>query len=137
MFLLVFFSTFCLKCRPDKTSVLVQGPYLVREASITSNRTLALKGDIDNSTEPIAIFAPSVTSVTWNGKPVTITSQDGNLLYATLDGPPDFTLPALGPWKWHDSLPEIQANYTTSTIAWIGQFSPTPWFNHSAVHHAY
>lgn len=105
--------------------VLVQGPYLVRSAAITLNGTLELTGDVDNSTQPITIFAPSVTSVTWNGEPITITSKDGNLLTATLDGPTEFSLPSLGPWKWHDSLPEIQANYTTSSTTWIGKFGGT------------
>lgn len=97
----------------------------MRSAAITSNGTLALTGDVDNSTQPITIFAPSVASVTWNSKPVTITSQDGNLLTATLDGPTDFELPSLGPWKSHDSLPEIQVNYTTSSTTWIGKFGGT------------
>lgn len=89
---------------------------------MTSNGTLALTGDIDNTTQPITVFAPSVTSITWNGKPITIASQDGSLLTATLDGPADFSLPSLGPWKWQDSLPEIQADYTTSSTTWIGKF---------------
>lgn len=99
-------------------TVLVQGPYLVRSASITPNNTLQLTGDIDKSTQSVTIFAPPVSSVTWNGKPLTITSKDGNMLTATVKGPPAFTLPSLGPWKWHDSLPEIQPNYTTSAAVW-------------------
>lgn len=116
------FFLFSLSNIADIRPVLVQGPYLVRTAAITSNGTLALTGDVDNSTQPITIFGPSVTSVTWNSKPVTITSQDGNLLTATLDGPTDFDLPSLGPWKWHDSLPEIESNYTTSSTTWVGKF---------------
>ncbi|KAF3761817.1 family 35 glycoside hydrolase [Cryphonectria parasitica EP155] len=104
---------------PENSTVLVQGPYLVRSASITSNQTLQLTGDVDNSTEPITIFAPSVKAVTWNGKPLAIASRDGNLLTATVDGPAAFTLPALTGWKWYDSLPEIQANYTVSSTTWI------------------
>ncbi|ROW02998.1 hypothetical protein VMCG_05753 [Cytospora schulzeri] len=103
---------------PENNTVLVQGPYLVRSASISANTTLQLTGDIDNSTQTITIFAPSISSVTWNGKPLTITSKDGNMLTGTVQGPPAFTLPPLGPWKWHDSLPEIQPNYTTSPAVW-------------------
>lgn len=114
----LFLSLNVAEMRP----VLVQGPYLVRSAAITSNGTLALTGDVDNSTQPITILAPSVASVTWNGEPITITSKDGNLLTAVLVGPTDFNLPSLGPWKWHDSLPETQANYTTSSTTWIGKF---------------
>lgn len=101
--------------------MLVQGPYLVRSAAITSNATLELTGDVANSTQPITIFAPSVSSVSWNGKALAVT-KDGNMLSATLEGPAVFTLPILGPWKWHDSLPEIQSNYTTSPKTWISEF---------------
>lgn len=40
------------------------------------------------------------------------------MLTATVQGPPIFTLPSLGPWKWHDSLPEIRPNYSTSPAVW-------------------
>ncbi|KUI53455.1 putative beta-galactosidase B [Cytospora mali] len=103
---------------PENNTVLVQGPYLVRSASISTRDTLQLTGDIDKSTQSITIFAPSISSVTWNGKLLTITSKNGNMLTATVQGPPAFTLPPLGPWRWHDSLPEIQPNYTTSSAVW-------------------
>lgn len=94
----------------------------MRSAAISSNGTLALTGDIDTSTQAITIFTSPVSSVTWNGKPVTITSRDGNLLTATLDGPTEVSLPSLGPWKWLDSLPEIRTDYVASSSAWISQF---------------
>lgn len=115
--------------RLTTAAVLVQGPYLVRSASITSNKTLELTGDIDKSTEPITIFAPIVSSVTWNGKELVV-KKDGNMLSATLDGPAEFTLPSLGPWRWQDSLPEIQANYTASSNTWISKSQ-----NHVLTHH--
>lgn len=87
---------------------------------MTANKTLELTGDIDVSTESITVFAPSMCSVTWNGKALVV-KKDGNMLTATLDGPAEFTLPSLGPWKWHDSLPELQTNYTTSPNAWISK----------------
>lgn len=102
--------------------MLVQGPYLVRSASITSNNTLQLTGDVDGSTQAITIFTPSITTVTWNGKQLAIT-KDGNMITATLDGPEDFSLPALGPWKWQDTLPEIKSNYTVSDNVWISKCS--------------
>lgn len=98
----------------------MQGPYLVRSAAITSNNTLELTGDVDSTTQAITIFTPSVASVTWNGKQLAVT-KDGNMLTATLEGPADVTLPSLGPWKWQDSLPEIQPNYTASASAWISK----------------
>lgn len=106
--------------------MLVQGPYLVRSAAITANKTLVLTGDIDNSTELVTIIAPSVSSVTWNGKQVAIASRDGNMLTTTLDGPTALTLPSLGPWKWHDSLPEVQTNYSAFSEAWVGKLFITP-----------
>lgn len=57
-------------------------------------------------------------SVTWNGAELSTVSKDGNMLTATVPGPESFTLPSLGPWKWHDSLPEIQPNYTVSDNVW-------------------
>lgn len=51
------------------------------------------------------------------------------MLTATAASPESFTLPALGPWKWHDSLPEIQPNYTASPQAWVTadhQDTPNP-----------
>lgn len=104
------------------STVLVQGPYLVRSASV-SNNTLEITGDIETTTSHITIFAPSVSSVKWNGEDVLITAQDGNFIIAAIDGSVDFTLPSLGPWKWHDSLPEIQLNYTSSSKAWISKYS--------------
>ncbi|PSR79545.1 family 35 glycosyl hydrolase [Coniella lustricola] len=120
---------------PENDTVLVQGPYLVRSATILANSTstLALTGDVDNSTEPLTIFAPaSVSTVTWNGVALTILARDGNLLTAQAQGPTTaFALPSLGPWTWRDSLPEIQSNYTASSAAWItanltNSTNPTP-----------
>lgn len=99
-------------------TVLVQGPYLVRSASITADNTLELIGDIDSDKNALTIFAPSVESVTWNGVEVSTVSKDGNMLTATVPVPESFTLPTLGPWKWHDSLPEIKPNYTVSPNVW-------------------
>ncbi|KAJ0106756.1 hypothetical protein J7T55_001280 [Diaporthe amygdali] len=103
---------------PENSTVLVQGPYLVRSASITADKTLELVGDIDGATNTLTIFAASVDAVAWNGVELSTVSKDGNMLTATVQGPESFTLPALGPWKWHDSLPEIQPNYTVSPSVW-------------------
>ncbi|KAK7987253.1 family 35 glycosyl hydrolase, partial [Apiospora saccharicola] len=101
-------------------TVLVQGPYLVRSAAI-EGATLKLTGDVANATV-ISVFAPkSVCSLTWNGKSVAITSTRTGVLTATVGGaaPPTFSLTALGPWKMADSLPEIQANYSATSAAWV------------------
>ncbi|KAK7961878.1 beta-galactosidase B [Apiospora aurea] len=100
-------------------TILIHGPYLVRSAAI-EGRTLKLTGDIANSTT-ITVFAPkSICSLTWNGKDVAVTSTNNSVLTATVGGAsPSFTLPALGGWKVADSLPEIQANYSATSAAWV------------------
>ncbi len=60
------------------TTVLVGGPYLVRNASLVEDgRTLALVGDL-NVSVPLTVFAPpEVVQVTWNGEPVGTMAQLG------------------------------------------------------------
>lgn len=59
--------------------------------------------------------------LTWNDKKLAITSTNNGVLTATVGStaPPTFSLPALGGWKVADSLPEIQANYSATSAAWI------------------
>ncbi|KAF4979174.1 hypothetical protein FZEAL_4547 [Fusarium zealandicum] len=101
-------------------TVLVQGPYLVRSASLDKKeQKLDIRGDLDQATQ-LSVFAPtSVRTITWNGEKVKITSKKGNLFVAKLQGPPKFKLPSLGGWKYTDSLPEIAADYKTSESTWI------------------
>ncbi|KAK6065263.1 beta-galactosidase b [Seiridium cupressi] len=99
-------------------TVLVQGPYLVRSA-VVEDKSLALTGDVANATD-ITIFAPkSVCAVTWNGKKLEFNSGKSGALTARLGGAAEFTLPDLGGWKYIDSLPEIQSNYSATSEAWI------------------
>ncbi|KAJ9496379.1 hypothetical protein H2202_008042 [Exophiala xenobiotica] len=102
---------------PNDT-VLVQGPYLVRGATIQS-QTLALTGDIDSVTE-VEIFAPkSVQSVSWNGKCLNTTVTAYGSLVGQLAAPAGFVVPPFGPWKVHDSLPERLTNYSDAGPAWV------------------
>lgn len=105
------------------TTVLVQGPYLVRSASLDGKkRKLDIYGDLDQATQ-MSVFAPeSLKTITWNDKKVKITSKKGNLYTVKLDKPSKFQLPSLGPWKYTDGLPEIKADYKTSSKAWTGRF---------------
>lgn len=122
-------------------TVLVGGPYLVRNASIFSNgRSLALNGDL-NSTVPLTLIVPdSVQSVSWNGKPVPVQTLSGSsipqgisgvkLLHGELafgtSGGHSIRVPKLTGWKFKDSLPEVMndfddsqwivANHTTTSI---------------------
>ncbi|KAM5354977.1 hypothetical protein ACJ41O_001623 [Fusarium nematophilum] len=105
---------------PENNTVLVQGPYLVRSASLDDKKTtLDIRGDLDKATE-LTVFAPeSVRTITWNGQKVKINSRKGNQYTAKLKGPSKFELPQLGPWKYTDSLPEIDPDYETSKSTWI------------------
>ncbi|TGJ88269.1 hypothetical protein E0Z10_g441 [Xylaria hypoxylon] len=101
---------------PDST-ILVQGPYLVRSSSI-QRHTLKLTGDVANATT-IRVFAPkSIRKLKWNGEDLKITSTKNGFLTAQLKGAPSYTLPALTGWKSADSLPEISNDYDASGIAW-------------------
>ena len=104
---------------PDDPSVILAGPYLVRNATISSS-TLELVGDINATTTLTVLAAPTtVSSITWNGSPVKISKTQVGLV-GTLPGPvtqvplPDLTTAI---WKTIDSLPEISPSFDDST--WI------------------
>lgn len=113
-------------------SILVGGPQLVRNASISANgRTLGLRGDL-NASVPLTLVVPdSVQSVSWNGKAVAVrplsTTFDkevvsgvkllrGELNFGS-SGANRIRIPQLTGWKFKDSLPEIQQEFDDS--AWI------------------
>lgn len=108
-------STFDLS--PDTPSVLVSGPYLVRNVTIFGS-TLALVGDTDGPT-PITVIAPSsVSIVTWNGARVDMSQ---NPLGVGLRGVlttrvPPIRLPSLRRLSWRsiDALPEIDPSFDDS-----------------------
>ncbi|KAF9220869.1 glycoside hydrolase family 35 protein [Gyrodon lividus] len=98
------------------TSVLVGGPYLVRNATI-SGSTLALRGDLNEGVRLIVISPETVKAVTWNGIPVaadaTLTPYGG--FFAQISPSTSVAAIAAPPligWKYADSLPEIQANFS-------------------------
>lgn len=96
------------------SSVIVKGGYLLRTASIT-NTTLDLTGDLNSTTSLVVIGSPSpVAALTFNNATVPTTTDNQGLLCATIPfTPPNVTLPTLTdlPWKYIDSLPEIQPTY--------------------------
>ncbi|KAJ5648869.1 uncharacterized protein N7484_002592 [Penicillium longicatenatum] len=103
---------------PETESVLIQGPYLVRGASISKSK-LAVTGDIVNATT-IEVFAPrAVESITWNGKVVKTSRTAYGSLKGSISAPKSVTLPALTSWKAKDSLPERLTNYDDSGAAWV------------------
>jgi hypothetical protein len=105
---------------PDTSSVIVSGPYLVRNATVSSS-TLQLFGDTNGKTNLIVIAPATVKSITWNGALVEITNSPlGIGLSGTLSGVTQTpSLPSLksAAWKSADSLPEIAPSFDDST--WV------------------
>ncbi|KAH9013372.1 glycoside hydrolase family 35 protein [Lactarius hengduanensis] len=107
------------------STLLVGGPYLVRNASLGEDGTLALYGDLNASVTLQVIGPPQMKAVTWNGKIVarnnTATSDlsrfSGTFIGHLTFSNPKITAPALTQWKFSDSLPEIQATFDDSS--WI------------------
>ena len=104
---------------PSNTAVIIRAGYLIRTASI-DGQTLSLTGDINVTTTIEAVGIPSAVSrLTFNGQSLVSSRTNhgvlaGNVTYSS----PNFTLPTLNnlPWKYIDSLPEIQSTYDDS--AW-------------------
>ncbi|KAJ4356191.1 uncharacterized protein N0V89_004221 [Didymosphaeria variabile] len=114
---------------PVDRSVLVQGPYLVRDVT-SEGSTLKLTGDELNATA-IEVFASKrYQSLTWNGKKI----QVSKTAYGSLTGnigvsKSNIKLPSLASWKVRDSLPEKLAGYNDSGPAWVEanhQTTPNP-----------
>ncbi|PCH40579.1 glycoside hydrolase family 35 protein [Wolfiporia cocos MD-104 SS10] len=98
----------------SNTTVLVGGPYLVRNATI-SGSTLALRGDLNRSATLTVIAPHDVTSVTWNGEPVEAITASGGVLHGSLQmsvTASSITVPALMGWRYADSLPEVLSNFS-------------------------
>lgn len=99
---------------PATSSVLIYGPYLVRNASLSANgETLSMVGDV-NATTTINIFAPkSVKTFTWNGahlstKKSPLGSSTGTIAfkYQSIAELPSL---AAAEWLCHDTFPELEA----------------------------
>lgn len=107
-------------------TILIGGPYLVRNASI-ENSTVHLSGDL-NATVPLTVLASDyVDLLTWNGVPVPTTKRQSFLIgQLTMKDIKPIQPIELNTWKFADSLPEIQeqfsdtewivANHTTTNI---------------------
>ncbi|CAG8012867.1 unnamed protein product [Penicillium nalgiovense] len=103
---------------PETESVLIQGPYLVRDAKLSGSK-LAITGDVVNATT-LDVFAPKgVKSVSWNGKKVDTQLTEYGSLKGSLNAPKSIKLPALTSWKSKDSLPERFTDYDDSGVAWV------------------
>ena len=98
-------------------TVLVGGPYLVRNATLSNEgHTLALRGDL-NASVPLIVVAPrTVREVTWNGERVDV-REEGALLTGRLTlgvSVREVRVPALTGWKFADSLPEVRGGFDDS-----------------------
>ncbi|KAH8683399.1 glycoside hydrolase superfamily [Tricladium varicosporioides] len=109
---------------PENSTIIVQGPYLIRKASI-SGKMLAITGDWSMATE-VEIFAPtSVERVSFNGASLSVRRTSHGSLVGRLAAPGHSVasiqakLPALNKWRVNDGLPERRVSYDDSrwTIA--------------------
>jgi Beta-galactosidase, domain 2/Beta-galactosidase, domain 3/Beta-galactosidase jelly roll domain/Glycosyl hydrolases family 35 len=105
---------------PNATSVIAHAGYLLRTASVKGSK-LALTGDI-NATTTLEIIggAPANAHVTFNGQSIKTTTNSFGVISGTLSfATPKFDTPSLTSlkWKYLDSLPEIQSNY--SDVLWM------------------
>jgi len=115
-------------------SILVGGPYLVRDATI-SGSNLALRGDLSTDVSLTVIGPKVIKSISWNGENVSedvaasssLTTSGGFVGQLSLSQAfTGVTVPKLTGWKFMDSLPEIEssfnddswtiANHTTTNI---------------------
>lgn len=100
-------------------AVIVNGPYLVRSASIDET-TLSLKVDLNKTTTIEVIGVPaSVTTLQLNGATLNASTDSlGSWTASVTYNAPAFDIPDLSSATWYaiDSLPEIQPGYDDS--AW-------------------
>ncbi|KAL8286237.1 hypothetical protein RQP46_004725 [Phenoliferia psychrophenolica] len=101
-------------------TVLVGGPYLVRNASI-SGATLEIQGDLDaTKSTTLTVFAPShITQLKWNGVSVELDNSSSLVPFGALVGTVTpsvaaISLPALIDWSYKDSLPEAELSFDDS-----------------------
>jgi hypothetical protein len=102
-------------------TVLVSGPYLVRNATIQGNQ-LRLTGDLNASVPLTVIAPPNVKAVSWNGVPVSDAqaSSSSSVIKGRLNmksSAQSVQLPDLTNWRFADSLPEVQKNFSDEN--WI------------------
>jgi hypothetical protein len=91
--------------------VLVIGSHLLRTAAIRGG-ALALTGDGDDD-GAAEIFAPPITSVTWNGAALQIRHKhkEHGGIAVSLPNPAPISLPKLDDWRRRDGAPEIARDF--------------------------
>ena len=111
----------------NHSSIIVRGGYLLRSATIDSN-TLSLTGDINATTRLEFIGGVFCnTSVFFNGHGLYKECDEKSDILSTWVSyvQPLLALPLLRelPWRFTDSLPEVQSSYDDS--AWVRADHPT------------
>ncbi|KAJ4469138.1 glycoside hydrolase family 35 protein [Lentinula lateritia] len=102
-------------------TILVSGPYVVRNASITGD-TLSLNGDLNGTTAIEFVVPNSISRLSWNGADVQVQKTVRGTLTATVVVEPlRLILPALNSWKVTGSLPEIDPRFDDSNFTLADQ----------------
>lgn len=95
----------------------------MRNATISGTQ-LALRGDLNTSARLTVIAPPTIRTITWNGERVSsdasatssLTSRGGFIGQLQVARTASaITVPKLSNWKFADSLPEIQNNFSDAT----------------------
>ncbi|KAF9046172.1 glycoside hydrolase family 35 protein [Panaeolus papilionaceus] len=105
------------------SSVLVGGPYLVRDAVISGTQ-LRLRGDLKTDVKLTVLAPRTIQSITWNGQPVALDAASGSAI--TTSGAfvgqlklraaaTSLNIPKLTGWRFKDSLPERDSSFDDST----------------------
>lgn len=100
-------------------SILVGGPYLIRDARIEGVE-LALTGDLKDAARLTLIAPKAIRRITWNGDLLVsdVKLLDLSVFVAQLETKSSITskisVPRLTGWKYKDSLPEISGSYDDS-----------------------
>ncbi|KAH6669703.1 family 35 glycosyl hydrolase [Plectosphaerella plurivora] len=102
------------------SNVIVSAGYLVRNVAVDGS-TISFKADVNTTTTlEIVGGAPSqLEKLLFNGESLDFKQDDSGVVTATVEFDlPSIKLPCLSqlPWKYLDSLPEVQSNY--SDDAW-------------------
>ncbi|CAD6445310.1 06d14879-ff4d-406c-9ede-0e5b68d0c4e4 [Sclerotinia trifoliorum] len=100
--------------KPDE-QIFVLGPYLVRNASMSSG-VVQIFGDNDNATTIEVYAGSSLTNIVWNGVSLSATKTKYGSYSASLPGTESrvISLPSLTKWESANSLPEKETSYDDS-----------------------
>lgn len=105
------------------SSVLVGGPYLVRDAVISGTQ-LRLRGDLKADVKLTVLAPRTIQSITWNGQPVALDAASSSAITSAgafvgqlklRAAATSLNIPKLTGWRFKDSLPERESSFDDST----------------------